>query len=66
MVRLVTSTHSTQTPGQPPPRSRHAGREMVVEGNNGGRWSSDGVVLWLVRWQNGVMVEWWGEWPRLR
>jgi hypothetical protein len=26
----------------------------------------DGVVLWLRRMQNGVSVEWLGEWPRLR
>jgi hypothetical protein len=32
-----------------------------VKGNAGGGWSSDGVVLWLERGQNGDMVEWWGE-----
>jgi hypothetical protein len=33
----------------------------TVEGNDGGGWSSDGVVLWLGRRQNRDMVEWWGE-----
>jgi hypothetical protein len=38
----------------------------VVKGNDGGGWSSDGVVLWLGMSQNGDEVEWWGEWLRLR
>jgi hypothetical protein len=42
------------------------GHETAVKGNDGGRWSSDGVVLWLARRQNGDNVEWLGEWPRLR
>jgi hypothetical protein len=37
---------------------------MTVQGNDGG-WNSDGVMLWLGRIQNGYVVEWWGEWPRL-
>jgi hypothetical protein len=45
---------------------RDDGRGIVVKGNNDGRWSSDGVVLWLWRRQNGDAVEWWGEWLRLR
>jgi hypothetical protein len=44
---------------------RDDGRETAVKGNGGGSWSSDGVVLWLWRWQNGDAVGWWGEWPRL-
>jgi hypothetical protein len=31
-------------------------------GNDGGGWSSDGVVPWLGRRQYGDTVEWWGEW----
>jgi hypothetical protein len=37
------------------------GRETTLKGNNDSGWSSDGVVLLLVRRQNGDMVEWWGE-----
>jgi hypothetical protein len=33
----------------------------AVKGNGGGGWSSDGVVLWLGRRQNGDVVEWWGD-----
>jgi hypothetical protein len=40
---------------------RDDGREMTVKRNDGGGWSSDGVVLWLERRQNGDVVEWWGE-----
>jgi hypothetical protein len=29
-------------------------------------WNSDGMVLWLKRRQNRDVVEWCGEWPRLR
>jgi hypothetical protein len=36
------------------------------EKNDDGGWSSDDVVLWLGRRQNGDAIEWWGEWPRLR
>jgi hypothetical protein len=39
---------------------------MAVKGNDGDRWSSDGVVLCLGMRQNGDAVEWWREWPRLR
>jgi hypothetical protein len=45
---------------------RDDGRETMVKGNDSGEWSSDGVVLWLGRRQNGDTVEWWREWPRLR
>jgi hypothetical protein len=41
-------------------------RITVVKGNDGGGWSSDGVVLWLGRMQNGYVIEWWREWSRLR
>jgi hypothetical protein len=41
-------------------------RGTAVKGNNGGGWSSDAVVLSLVRRQNGGVIEWWREWPRLR
>jgi hypothetical protein len=40
---------------------RDNGRETAVKGNNDGGWSSDDVVLWLVRRQNRDTVEWWGE-----
>jgi hypothetical protein len=33
------------------------GHQTAVKGNDGGRWSSDGVVLWLERGQNGDVVE---------
>jgi hypothetical protein len=33
--------------------------ETVVKGDNNNGWSSDGVVLWLGRRQNGDVVEWW-------
>jgi hypothetical protein len=29
----------------------------IVKGNNGGGWSSDDMVLWLVRRQNGDTIE---------
>jgi hypothetical protein len=32
-------------------------RETAVKGNDGGGWSSDGVVLWLGRRQNRDAVE---------
>jgi hypothetical protein len=38
----------------------------TIKMNNVDGWSSDDVVLWLVRKQNGDVIEWWGEWPRLR
>jgi hypothetical protein len=37
-----------------------------MKGNDGGGWSSDGVVLCLGRRQNRDAIEWWGKWPRLR
>jgi hypothetical protein len=37
--------------------TKGAGRP--VKGNDNGRWSSDDVVLWLGRRQNGDAVEWW-------
>jgi hypothetical protein len=40
---------------------RDDGRKTTVKGNDDGRWSSDGVVLWLERRQNRDMVEWLGE-----
>jgi hypothetical protein len=36
-------------------------RETTVKENDGGRWNSDGMVLWLVRRQNRDAVEWWRE-----
>jgi hypothetical protein len=41
---------------------RDDGRKTTVKVNYGGRWSSDGVLLWLWRRQNRDIV----EWPRLR
>jgi hypothetical protein len=37
---------------------RDDGRGTTVKGNEGGWWSSDGVVLWLGRRQNRDAVEW--------
>jgi hypothetical protein len=34
---------------------------MTVKGNDSSGWSSDAVVFWLGRSQNGDTVEWWGE-----
>jgi hypothetical protein len=45
---------------------RDDGREIAVKGNDGGGWSSDGVMLWLGRRQNRDAIEWWEELPRLR
>jgi hypothetical protein len=36
-------------------------RETTVKENDDSRWSSNGVVLWLGRRQNGDIVEWWRE-----
>jgi hypothetical protein len=36
-------------------------RGMAVKGNNSDGSSSGGVVLWLVKRQNGDTVDWWGE-----
>jgi hypothetical protein len=41
-------------------------RETTVKGNDGGGWSSGGVVLWLQMRQNRDAVKWWGEWLWLR
>jgi hypothetical protein len=38
---------------------RNDGRETLVKENDGGRWSSDDVVLWLGRRQNRDMIKWW-------
>jgi hypothetical protein len=40
--------------------------ETTVKENNDDAWSSDDVVLWLGRRQNGDAVEWWREWLKLR
>jgi hypothetical protein len=40
---------------------RDDGRETAVKENDSDGWSSDGVVLWLGRRQNGDTVEWWRE-----
>jgi hypothetical protein len=36
---------------------RDDGREATVKINDGGGWSSDGVVLWLERRQNEDAIE---------
>jgi hypothetical protein len=41
-------------------------RGTAVKWNDDVGWSSDDVVLWLLRKQNGNMVEWWGEWSSLK
>jgi hypothetical protein len=41
-------------------------REIVMKGNDGDEWNSDGMVLWLGRRQNRDVAEWWEEWLRLR
>jgi hypothetical protein len=40
---------------------RDDGQDMALKENDDDGWSSDGVVLWLARRQNGDVVEWWGE-----
>jgi hypothetical protein len=45
---------------------RDDGHGMTVKGNDGGEWSSNNMVVWLGRRQNGDVVEWSGEWLRLR
>jgi hypothetical protein len=45
---------------------KNDGHGTMVKENDGGKWSSDGVVLWLGRRQNRDVVEWWGEWPMFR
>jgi hypothetical protein len=44
---------------------RDDGYGIAVKGNDGDRWSSDGVVLWQGRRQNGDTIEWRGERLRL-
>jgi hypothetical protein len=41
-------------------------RGTPVKSNDDGGWRSDDVVLWLGMGQNGDVIEWWGEWLRLR
>jgi hypothetical protein len=36
---------------------RDDGHVMVVKGNDGDRWSSDDVMLWLGRRQNEDVIE---------
>jgi hypothetical protein len=36
---------------------RDDGHETTVKMNDDGRWSSDGMMLWLVRRQNGDVIE---------
>jgi hypothetical protein len=45
---------------------RDDGRGTTVKENDDSGWSSDGVVFWLGRRQNGDTIDWWGEWPMLR
>jgi hypothetical protein len=40
---------------------RDDGRVTAIKENDDNGWSSDGVVLWLGRRQNGDVVEWWRE-----
>jgi hypothetical protein len=40
---------------------RDDGRKTTVKGNDGGEWSSNGVVLSLGRMQNRDAVKCWGE-----
>jgi hypothetical protein len=35
--------------------------ETTVKGNDNGGWTSDGVILWLERRQNGDAGGWWGR-----
>jgi hypothetical protein len=45
------------------------GRRPTVKGNiddEDDGWSSDGMVFWLGRRQNGDVIEWWREWSKLR
>jgi hypothetical protein len=36
---------------------RDDGREIALKGDDGGIWSSDGVMLWLGRKKNGDTIE---------
>jgi hypothetical protein len=45
---------------------REDGCGTTVKGNDGSGWSSDDLVLWLGRRQNGDTIELRGEWSRLR
>jgi hypothetical protein len=40
--------------------------DTAMKENDAGGWCSIDMVLWLGRRQNGDVVEWWGEWLRLR
>jgi hypothetical protein len=40
---------------------RDDGRGTTVKENDDIGWSSDGVVFWLGRRQNGDTIDWWGE-----
>jgi hypothetical protein len=40
--------------------------ETTMKKNDDGGWSSDDMMLWLGRRQNGDAIEWWEEWPQLR
>jgi hypothetical protein len=40
---------------------RDDGCETAIKENNDDEWSSNDVVLWLGRRQNGDTVEWWEE-----
>jgi hypothetical protein len=40
---------------------RDDGHGTVLKGNDDSGWSSDDMVLWLGRRQNGDAVEWWRE-----
>jgi hypothetical protein len=45
---------------------RNNERETAVKGHDGDGWSSDGMVLWVGRKQNGDIVKWLREWSKLR
>jgi hypothetical protein len=40
---------------------RDDGHKTVVKENDSGEWSSNNVVLWLGRRQNGDTIQWWRE-----
>jgi hypothetical protein len=42
------------------------GRGTAMKENDNDGWSSDCVVLWLGKRQNGDIVERWGEWAMLK
>jgi hypothetical protein len=45
---------------------RDDGHGTTVKENDNIGWSSDGMMLWIGRRQNGDTVEWWREWQMLR